>query len=356
MRASKRSSSGGHSMNFHNIQSWKTYFKDTGIRAELMDLYLPFIKQCLSKKVPPIFEQNHLAHLVGREPNILMAMTFGTESYYREFKLKKRSGGMRSIRAPYPSLLEVQKWINEAILKSVTLPNCVTGFREGYSILDNAKMHCKRDEVLKIDLKDFFPSIGFSRVMKVFLGFGYPLNVAFTLSRLCTLDDQLPQGAATSPSLSNVICADMDRRFVKLCKTKRLRYTRYADDITISGKKIPEGIKRLFFEIIHSEGFTVNEKKVRFLSKNDRKIVTGLDITTGKPRVTRKFRREIQQDIYFVWSAGLSSHVARRKIFAPHYVQQLQGRVQFWASIEPENRQLKRTKKRLERITGIYGG
>ena len=158
-----------------------------------------------------------------------------------------------------------------------------------------------------------------------------------------------------SPVLSNIICNDMDNRIVKLCKAYRLRYTRYADDIAISGKEISDGIKRLFFEIIESEGFTVNEKKVRFLENGDRKIVTGLDISHGSPRVTKKFRRDIQRDVYFVWSSGLSSHVARRRIFAPNYIDHLEGRVNFWASIEPSNRQMLRTLERVQKIRTVHG-
>ncbi|MFC3614534.1 reverse transcriptase family protein [Lutimaribacter marinistellae] len=342
-------------MNKPDITKWQSYFKDIGLRDDLIEAYLPFIKQCLTQEIPPIFERNHLSLLVGRSNDDLMAMAFGTQSFYREFRLKKRSGGYRKIRAPYPSLLEVQQWINDYILKSANLPNCATGFREGYSIIDNAKMHCGRDELLKVDVKDFFPTINFSRVIKVFLNFGYPSDVSFILSRLCTLNGELPQGAASSPMLSNIICNDMDRRMVKLCKSHRLRYTRYADDIAISGKNIPKGVARLFFEIIESEGFGINEKKIRFLKKGERKIVTGLDITTGSPRVTRKFRRDIQRDVYFVWSAGLSSHVARRRIFAPNYVDHLEGRVQFWASVEPENRQMQRTLDRIRIIRAVHG-
>lgn len=342
-------------MHITSIEGWRAYFEDIGLKDELLEVYLPFVERCLARDIPPIFEQHHLALLVGKDADTITAMVFGTDSFYREFRLKKRSGGFRKIKAPYPSLLEVQRWINDFILKSVQLPNCVTGFREGYSILDNARMHCGRNELMKLDIKDFFPSIGFSRVMKVFLALGYPINVSFFLSKLCTLNDELPQGAATSPALSNIICNDLDKRMVKLCKSYRLRYTRYADDIAISGKKIPIGIRRLFFEIIESEGFVVNEKKIRFLEKNDRKLVTGLDITTGKPRVTKNFRREIQKDIYFVWSAGLSSHVARRRIFAPNYIEHLEGRVQFWASVEPANRQMMRTLERLNRIKAVHG-
>lgn len=341
-------------MNNFITQSWAAYFEDIGLRPELSKSYINFVQSCTEQNIPPIFEQVHLAKLLGRHEGDLMAMVYGTEYFYREFRIRKRSGGHRIIQAPYPSLLKAQQWINEYILSKKRFPNCVTGFREGYSIFDNANMHCGRAEILKIDIKDFFPSIHFRRVMKIFLDFGYPKNIAFFLSRLCTFENRLPQGGATSPILSNIVCSNLDTRFYNLCKIHRLRYTRYADDITISGRVIPEGIARLFFEIISSAGFEVNESKVRFLKENDRKIITGLDISSGFPRVTRKFRREIQKDVFFVWSAGLSSHVARRKIFAPNYIEQLHGRVAFWQSIEPENRQMLKTLKRVKELRAIY--
>ncbi|MFY0661347.1 MAG: RNA-directed DNA polymerase [Shimia sp.] len=342
-------------MNDNLLYKWHQYFEDIGLRSDLARSYMPYIRRCISSGVPPIFESSHLALLVGRHPADLSAMGYGTKSYYRRFKIKKRTGGSREIQAPYPSLLEVQRWIVDEVLSSVNLPVCVTGYREGVSIFDNALVHCGRKELLKIDLKDFFPSIGFSRVVKVFIDFGYSSNVAFLLAKLCTLDRKLPQGAASSPYLSNIICRDLDQRFMKICKSKRLRYTRYADDIVISGKSIPKGIRRLFFEIIASEGFQVNEKKVRFLSEGDKKIVTGLDITSGKPRPTRRFRRDLKRDVYFVWSSGLSSHVARRRIFFPNYFEQLEGRVRFWEQIEPENVQMKKTMERVVELRSLYG-
>ncbi|MGJ8590325.1 MAG: reverse transcriptase family protein [Yoonia sp.] len=342
-------------MNSSIISKWLQYFEDIGLREDLSQSYIPFVRRCVSNGVPPIFESSHLAQLVGRNLGDLSAMAHGTESYYRSFKIKKRSGGLREIQAPYPSLLEVQRWIVDEILSSFSLPICSTGYRVGFSILDNALVHCGRPEVLKIDLKDFFPSIGFSRVVKVFIGFGYPVNVSYFLAKLCTLDRKLPQGAASSPCLSNIICEGVDQRMMKLCKTKRLRYTRYADDIVISGKSIPKGVRRLFFEIIASEGFGVNDKKVRFLREGEKKIVTGLDITSGTPRPTRRFRRDLKRDVYFVWSSGLSTHVARRKIFSPNYMEQLEGRVRFWEQIEPDNLQMKKTMKRVSELRKLYG-
>lgn len=341
-------------MNHNATKIWSEYFNDIGIDLFLQKRYLDFVKKCSEKDIPPIFEHIHLSKLFGRNPSDLMRMVFGTENYYREFKIKKRSGGFRAISAPYPSLLETQKWINTNILSKYNLKKCVTGYRTGKSIYDNAKIHCGRDTIVKIDIKDFFPSINFNRVMSVFLKFGYPNNVSFLLSSLCTLNNELPQGAATSPAISNIVCNRLDERFYRLCKKTKLRYTRYADDITISGKYIEKGILKLFFEIIEDEGFLLNKEKYRYLIKGDKKIITGLDVTSSSPRVLRKFRRELMKDVYFVWSAGLSTHVSRRKLFAPTYIEQLEGRLNFWKNIEPENPQMLKTYERIKKLKLIY--
>lgn len=331
-------------------EDWEAYFREIGLREDLIVEYMPFVRSCLAAKIPPIFEHEHLSQLLGLEPSTLLNMVFGTGSFYRSFTIPKRSGGRRAIVAPYPSLLQAQRWIVENILNSVKVGVCVTGFRTGKSIVDNATLHCNRAELLKVDIKDFFPTIGFSRVMSVFLKLGYPSNVAFMLSRLCTLDELLPQGAATSPMLSNIVCRRMDARIYMLCKRRRLRYTRYADDITVSGKEIAPGISKLLFEIVQEEGFEVNDAKVRFVKDGEKKIVTGLDITSGRPRVPRSFRRDLQRDVYFVWSSGLSSHVSRRKIFNPQYIEHLQGRVNFWRQVEPECNQLETVEARMRDI------
>jgi RNA-directed DNA polymerase len=334
----------------NHIEDWVSYFKDIGLPENLIEQYYPHILSSFEKKIPPIFEEQHLALLLGYDLKILNSFIYGTESFYRTFKLKKRTGGTREIRAPYPSLLRSQKWINNNILKKVPLPNCVTGYRAGRSILDNARLHCNRNEMLKLDIKDFFPSIEFRRVMSVFTNLGYSQKVSFALARICCLNEKLPQGAATSPALSNIICEKMDNQFYNTCKNNGLRYTRYSDDIVISGRSLKKGTIRYFFEIVEQYGFTVNEKKVRIIKNGQKKIVTGLDITTGVPRVSRKFRRDLMQDIYFVWSVGLATHIARQRIFEPTYMEQLTGRINFWKMVEPTNQQMLKSEARLKSV------
>lgn len=341
-------------MPFNSKYIWESYYQDIGLPNELRSTYVDYVEELSEKKIPPIFEDIHLSQLLGLAHEDLNAMVHGTYKFYREFSIKKRTGGSRIIRSPYPSLLAVQRWILENILCRCKISNCATGFRKNYSILNNALIHCNRDELIKLDLKDFFPSISFRRVIWLFINLGYPENVAFCLARLCTLDDQLPQGAATSPAISNIICNRLDQRLLSFSRLNKLRYTRYADDMVFSGKKASiEHARKITGFILH-EGFQINDKKTRLVQKSDRKIVTGLDITSGKPRVLRRFRREIMKDVYFVWSSGLENHVARRKIFDPNYISHLEGRVRFWQSIEPNNKQMLKTLSRVKILQGRH--
>ncbi|WP_454687110.1 reverse transcriptase family protein [Agrobacterium leguminum] len=337
-----------------HLSRWKAYLSDIGVRDDLKVIYLYHVKKSLEKGVPPIFEHEQLALLLGIEVAHLMRMLFGQQSFYREFSLRKRSGGYRTIRAPLPTLLECQRWINSNILSAVQLAQPAMGFREEHSILDNARIHCGREELYKIDLKDFFPSIGFRRVMGAFISLNYPKHVAFFLSRICTVDDELPQGAATSPALSNIICNRLDMRLRAICRKRNLRYTRYADDITISGKRITDELKWIAHKIVEDEGFIINREKIRHVFAGEKKIVTGLDITSGVVRIPRHYRREVMKDVYFVWSSGLSNHMAKNRAFEPNYMAQLAGRLQFWKHVEPQNPQMLKCLKRFESVMLLY--
>jgi len=332
------------------IYEWKNYFDDIGLPKEISDEYLIFIRNFLISDLPPIFEVNHLSLLTGRDPEVLYSYSYSAESFYRTFKIKKRSGGHRQISTPLPSLLEVQKWILKEILEKISVSKCAMGFVKKKSILDNARLHCGRKELIKIDIVDFFPSISISRIIKIFQNLGYPNNVSLILAKLCCLDDCLPQGAATSPYLSNLVCRRLDSRFYRFCKENNLRYTRYADDISVSGEHIDKNTTALLLNMIEDEGFEINRNKFIHLREGDRKVITGIDITNGIPRIPRSYRRSLMQDVYFVWSAGLATHLAREKIFNPNYLDRLFGQIQFWRLVEPENLQMKKTLERLKQV------
>ncbi|MEX8497508.1 MAG: reverse transcriptase domain-containing protein [Leptothrix ochracea] len=232
---------------------------------------------------------------------------------YRAFPIKKRDGGIRIIHEPSQALKNLQLKALEYLQKQQNIVRpCVHGFVKGRSILTNAQAHCDREAsfLLNIDLKDFFPSITFFRVRGIFQKppFSFSFEVATVFAQLCTHNGSLPQGAPTSPYLSNLVCRSLDRDLMALAKRHRCTYTRYADDMTFSfsvrsASILPEKICRFdggavvlgedLRAIISRHTFSINEKKTRISSRNTRQEVTGL-IINKFPNVSRRFVDEVR--------------------------------------------------------------
>jgi len=284
-----------------------------------------------------ILDSEHLAKLLCIENNALYAIINGTENYYRSFEIKKKSGGVRIIRAPYPSLKCIQQWIYDNILKGQYVHGCVHGFKQRKSIVTNAKIHMANRCLLKLDLKDFFPSIKINNVVQVFKNIGYTKNLSWLLARICCLDDELPQGAPTSPVLSNIVARYMDKRLYRLANAFGYRYSRYADDISFSGDDIPVAFIKYATDIIENCGFAVNSKKVRLYKEGDYKILTGVALRDGKIKLPRNKRREYEQDIYYVIKYGVNTRIKGDYNNFSTYILSLIGKANFWLMLEPDS-------------------
>ena len=215
--------------------------------------------------------------------------------HYRRTRIRKRDGGIRYIEEPKPTLKRVQKTIASSILPFIPLHEAAHGFRRGRSIGTCAAAHVAQDVVLRIDLHNFFGSIGTSRVAKLFQIAGYSKCVGLALARLCTLpasavidDDpqlqrsRLPQGSPTSPALANAIAFRLDRRLAGLAKSLDATYTRYADDMIFSGDadlaKRTECFVTSASAIAMEEGFEVNFRKTAVMRLGHRQTVLGLTV------------------------------------------------------------------------------
>ena len=233
------------------------------------------------------------------------------EDRYQTFQIRKKSGGMREICAPSYKLAILLRVIN-FMFKSVYVPSESTmGFAEGRSVVSNASFHAGHNYVFNIDLENFFPSIPQGRVWKRLQlpPFNFTADIASILAGICCYPDEktgknvLPQGAPTSPLLSNAICDKLDRRMRGVAKRFGLHYTRYADDMSFSsmhnvyqeGSEFRKEVKR----IVEVEGFVMNDKKTRLLRTKERQEVTGLTVN-NKANVTRKYLHDLRRYIY-VW-------------------------------------------------------
>ncbi|MGA9365214.1 MAG: reverse transcriptase domain-containing protein [Bacteroidota bacterium] len=260
---------------------------------------------------------------------------------YTRFVVPKKSGGQREIIAPVSAIKLIQKKLNN-VLNSVYQPKASShGFVIKKSIVTNAWVHKGKRFVLNVDLKDFFPSVNFGRVRGMFLNVPYELNsaVATVLAQTCCYKDdttdQLPQGAPTSPIITNMLCAKMDSQLRRLAERNQCDYTRYADDLTFSTscRQFPIELARVavkkdsemsvklgssLVQIIRDNGFEINAKKIRLQTREFRQEVTGLTVNNF-PNVSRKFVRQIRAMIHAWEKYGLAD--AEKEFLAKYYHQ-----------------------------------
>ena len=320
---------------YHDL--WQQHYEQSGIEAQLIVVYMGYVDKLLIQNFPPIFDLSHLCLLLGVNREYLCSVINAPEHHYRHFSIKKRSGGLREITTPHYSLKKIQRWILDNILANVKVHRCAHGFRPNKSIITNVKIHVDQNDLLKIDLKDFFPSIGKNMVVSVFQELGYTKDIAYYLASICCYEGALPQGAPTSPALCNIVSRSMDNRLYKLARKFEFKYTRYADDIGFSGNHIEPVFIGYVNKIINECGFHTNEKKQRLYHSKGNKILTGISLSNGEMRLPRKTRRDWEKDFFYINKYGLESHILKNDIHNIHYLQTLKGRLDFWRMVEPDN-------------------
>jgi RNA-directed DNA polymerase len=256
---------------------------------------------------------------LGRLRYLAFAREVSTTSHYHRFTIPKRTGGERLISAPHKKLKAAQHWILEQVLEPLALAEQAHGFVPGRSTVSNAVPHLGAAVVVNVDLRDFFPTVTYRRVKGLYRKLGYSEEVATVLALVCTEPDvtetvldgtryyvargvrRLPQGAPTSPAITNVLCRRLDRRIQGWAKKHGFTYTRYADDLTVSSKDkaAPVGKMLAFLRrVTAAEGFAIHPDKVRVVRKGRRQEVTGVVVNErpGVPRdELRKFRALLYQ-------------------------------------------------------------
>jgi RNA-directed DNA polymerase len=253
-----------------------------------------------------------VARLLGTSTRQLRFLLHARAEFlrYTEFKIKKRRGGKRTILAPRDDLKILQRKLAEQLTEVYRPRQVVHGFVEGRSIAHNADQHVCCRFVLNVDLKNFFPTINFGRVRGLFLALNASSNAATILAQICCHKGALPQGAPTSPIVSNMICARMDRQLLELASKHKCRYTRYADDLTFSRKRgnfPPElayiddkGTTILGKElrgIIENNGFQPHPEKIWLFGRTYRQVATGL-VVNAKRNVRREWVRQLRAMIH----------------------------------------------------------
>ncbi len=308
--------------------------------------------------LPVLHAPADVAEALGLSIPQLKWLAFHSEvvrkSHYVRFAVKKRSGGERVLSSPHEKLKAVQRWILAEVLNKIPLEPNAHGFVPGRGILSNATPHVGTGFVVNLDLKDFFPSIGYRRVRHAFKRIGYSGAVSTVFALLGTECPRqpvtfngehfevatgplgLPQGAPTSPALSNLVARKLDKRLSGFARKLGLNFTRYADDLTFSGPaELAERIGYILAKVRHvtaEEGFTVNETKTRVMRRGRTMEVTGV-IVNDKASVDRELLRRLRAILHRAKSEGLDAQ-NREKL--PHFRAWLQGMIAFVSMIRPD--------------------
>lgn len=296
--------------------------------------------------LPVVFTLGHLTALCDAPYTFLRQIVERRHDPYRVFNIKKSGGGYRQITVPEATLMRVQRWVHENMLKNANVSKICTAYAPETGPVANAQRHCGCRWLVKMDVRSFFESISERQVYRVFRRIGYRPLIAFELTRLCTrvapsqakrhrarwrkesapysIDryhtfalGHLPQGAPTSPMLANLVCLELDGRLEKIASDHHAVVTRYADDIVFSADKLDRAtaggiIKKVSFEL-SAFGFRRNEMKTHVVPPGARRIVTGLLVDSGTPHLSKAFRDKVRMHLFHARTKGVLAHCEKRK-------------------------------------------
>ena len=238
--------------------------REKGKSQEYINRCLEYAKEIMGKGCPVIFDPKHLSLLLGLKKSYVMRAITYTNKYYWTYNIPKKDGGTRVIKEPLPNLKDAQIWILHHILYSQKVHSFAKAYVPGKKLKENGKFHTKKKIVLALDVKDFFPSIKKAMVKDIFHSLGYSNKLANLLAKLCCLNDSLPQGAPTSPYLSNLFLRNFDDSVMKFCSEHKIIYTRYADDLTFSGDDFDVDLLIGYVdETLKTYGLALNNPKIR---------------------------------------------------------------------------------------------
>ena len=282
--------------------------------------------------LPYIHDLYHFAHIIDIPSKQLKFLILNKNKGYVTFDIPKKSGELRQINAPSKLLKTVQRWILDNILYKTNPGDYAHGFIPERSIYTNAEIHVGQDLIMGIDIKDFFPSIKVYRVFRIFKNIGYKKFISKDFAELYTYKSKLPQGAPTSPMLANLAAKNMDLKLSKFCEKYGLNYSRYADDITISGSKRLQRYKTLIFRIITNYGFKINKEKFRIFGRGFRQCVTGL-VVNEKVSIGRKKKKLLRAIIHNIEKNG---PIVENRNNDPFFKERLKGHLAFTYMVNPE--------------------
>ena len=287
-------------------------------------------------------ELSSLVTDLGFTPRALYSVSFHRNRHYKAVRIPKANGEHRELFVPDAFLKSIQRSIASVLLSHEEISPYATAYCYGSSTKKNASPHVGKPVVLKLDIRHFFDSIIYPLVKeRAFPAHRYSEANRILLTLLCMHRDTLPQGAPTSPAISNIIMKDFDNTIGQWCDAHQIAFTRYCDDMTFSGDFDPKPVIELVKRELGKLGFFLNDKKTVVVRDGQRKTVTGI-VVNEKLNTTGDYRRKLRQELYYCRKYGLESHILHKglSITEEQYRHQLLGRVNYVLQITPESKEM----------------
>ena len=282
-------------------------------------------------------ELNSIERDLGISIKTLFSVSNSLSSHYKRVKIPKKNGSFRELSVPDAILKKIQCAIAQKILAYEPISKYAQAYKLGASVQKNASHHVGKKKVLKLDIKHFFDSILYSTVKdKCFPAERFSEPIRILLSMLCYNREALPQGAPSSPVITNIIMRDFDEKVGRFCEGKNISYTRYCDDMTFSGDFDEAPIIAFVKAELFEYGYLLNSKKTTVVSSSGRQVVTGI-VVNEKMTAPAEYKSKIRQEVYFIRKYGVENHLQHIHYTedAKAYLQSLLGRVSFVLQTEP---------------------
>lgn len=291
-------------------------------------------------------ELSSLERDLGISAKTLYAVSNSLNRHYRSVQLPKKGGGYRTLSVPDETLKSIQRRIADVLLVHMPVSRHACAYRYGGSTLRNAQPHVGKPMVLKLDILHFFDSIRYSAVKEAaFPQEVYAEPIRILLAMLCYCRDALPQGAPSSPAITNILLYGFDEAVGAWCRERNISYTRYCDDMAFSGDFNPGEVVRFVEASLGEMGFLLNARKTRILHSGQRQSVTGI-VVNEKPGVPADYRRALRRELYYCRKFGIAEHLRRLGLDTPEkaYAASLLGRVSYVLQVLPRDRDMQQAR------------
>lgn len=288
---------------------------------------------------------------LGFSSKTLYGLSNNLEKHYHTVCIPKSDGSQRKLSVPDLILKSVQKSIADHLLIQYPISKYAKAYKVGSSVQKNARPHVGKKKVLKLDIEGFFDHIWYSQVKdKVFNQEKYSEPIRVLLTMLCYYKDSLPQGAPTSPAITNIIMYEFDETVGAFCNEKNISYTRYCDDMTFSGDFDEKEVISFVKNELSKLGLHLKNRKTSVIPATKRQRVTGI-VVNEKVNVAKEYKKKIRQELYYIRKFGLDGHLNKIGVFDQEkYLLSLKGRIAFVLQTMPNDGEFTEYQKMLHSI------